>query len=47
MVIDDGHVVGMGTHKKLLKSNKVYQQLYKRESEMWGVYGYIQGYDNR
>ncbi|MBP5684492.1 MAG: ABC transporter ATP-binding protein [Bacilli bacterium] len=34
MVIDDGHVVGMGTHKKLLKSNKVYQQLYKRESEM-------------
>lgn len=28
IVLDDGKMVGMGTHKELLKSNKVYQEIY-------------------
>lgn len=30
-VIDNGKVVGEGTHKKLMKENKIYQNLYKKE----------------
>ena len=32
LVIDDGHIIAEGTHKELLKKNKVYKKLY--ESEM-------------
>ena len=28
IVLDDGKMVGMGTHKELLKTNKVYQEIY-------------------
>lgn len=30
-VIDNGKVAGEGTHKKLMKENKIYQNLYKKE----------------
>ena len=31
LVIDDGKIVGEGTHKELLKKNKVYKELYNAE----------------
>lgn len=31
IVIDDGKVVGEGTHKKLLSNNKIYKKLYESE----------------
>ncbi len=31
-VVDDGKIVGEGTHKELLKSNKIYKNLYETES---------------
>ncbi len=31
LVIDDGKVVGFDTHENLIKNNKIYQQLYKKE----------------
>lgn len=31
IVIDNGRVVGMGTHKELYKSNDVYRTLYENE----------------
>jgi len=31
LVIDDGKIVGEGTHKRLLKNNKVYKKLYETE----------------
>ena len=31
IVIDDGKIVGEGTHKKLLKENKIYKKLYETE----------------
>lgn len=30
-IIDNGKVAGEGTHKKLMKENKIYQNLYKKE----------------
>ena len=32
-VIDDGKVVGTGTHEKLLKTNNIYKQIYAKELE--------------
>ena len=31
LVIDDGKIVGEGTHKGLLKKNKIYKKLYETE----------------
>ncbi|MBE6150066.1 MAG: ABC transporter ATP-binding protein [Firmicutes bacterium] len=31
LVIDDGKIVGEGTHEELLKSNKIYKKLYESE----------------
>lgn len=31
LVIDDGKIVGFDTHENLIKSNKVYKRLYKKE----------------
>jgi len=31
LVVDDGKIVGIGTHEELIKKNKVYQKLYKHE----------------
>lgn len=31
-VVDDGKIVGSGTHKELLKTNKIYKNLYETES---------------
>ena len=31
-VVDDGKIVGEGTHEKLLKTNKIYKNLYETES---------------
>ena len=31
LVIDDGKIVGFDTHENLIKNNKVYQKLYKKE----------------
>lgn len=31
LVIDDGKVVGFDTHENLIKNNKIYQRLYKKE----------------
>lgn len=31
LVIDDGKIVGEGTHEKLLKTNKIYKKLYNSE----------------
>ena len=31
-VVDDGKIVGEGTHKELLRSNKIYKNLYETES---------------
>jgi len=31
MIIDDGKVIGSGTHKELLKTNKMYKKLYDTE----------------
>ena len=31
LVIDDGKIVGEGTHKSLLKTNKIYKKLYEGE----------------
>lgn len=31
LVIDDGQVVGFDTHENLIKNNKIYQKLYKKE----------------
>ena len=31
LVIDDGKVVGFDTHDNLIKTNKVYQKLYRKE----------------
>ena len=31
IVIDDGKVVGEGTHKQLLSKNKIYKKLYNNE----------------
>jgi len=31
-VVDDGKIVGEGTHKELLKTNKIYKNLYETES---------------
>ena len=31
IVIDDGKVVGEGTHKQLLSKNKIYKKLYESE----------------
>lgn len=31
IVIDDGIVVGIGTHRELIKTNKIYKELYKKE----------------
>ena len=33
ILIDNGHVVGEGTHKELLKNNEFYKQLYSKELE--------------
>ncbi len=31
LVIDDGKIVGFDTHENLIKNNKIYQRLYKKE----------------
>lgn len=31
-IVDDGKIVGSGTHQELLKKNKIYKNLYKTES---------------
>ena len=31
-VVDDGKIVGSGSHEKLLKTNKIYKNLYETES---------------
>lgn len=31
MIVDDGKIVGTGTHQQLLKSNKLYKKLYESE----------------
>ena len=31
-IVDEGKIVGCGTHKELLKTNKIYKKLYKTES---------------
>jgi len=31
LVVDDGKIVGFDTHENLIKTNKVYKRLYKKE----------------
>ena len=31
IVLDDGNMVGMGTHQELLQNNEVYQQIAKSQ----------------
>ncbi|MBE5738838.1 MAG: ABC transporter ATP-binding protein [Clostridiales bacterium] len=33
VVLDDGKMVGIGTHKELLKNNKVYQEIYDSQTK--------------
>ena len=33
VVLDDDHVAGLGTHEELLKSNKIYQEIYQTQQE--------------
>ena len=35
LVLDDGTIVGQGTHEELMETNKVYQEIY--QSQMEGV----------
>ncbi len=33
LVIDDGHVVGIGTHQQLMESSEVYQEINASQQE--------------
>lgn len=35
--MEDGAIVGMGTHEELLENNKVYQEIYDTQVEKGGV----------
>ena len=36
VVMDDGHIDAIGTHKELLKSNKIYQEVYYSQNRVGG-----------
>ena len=33
LVLDDGTIVGQGTHDELMKTNEVYQEIYNSQQE--------------
>lgn len=33
MILDDGHIHGMGTHEELLKTNEIYQDIYQSQQK--------------
>ena len=37
IVMDDGKMNGIGTHEELLKSNKIYQEIYEIQNRVGGV----------
>ena len=41
IVLDDGKIVGKGTHKELLESNDIYKRLWQisEDSAAWNVVG--------
>lgn len=38
IVLDDGHISGVGTHKELLKSNEIYKEVYTSQVKGAGSY---------
>lgn len=37
LVMEDGAIVGMGTHEELLENNTIYQEIYDTQVEKGGV----------
>ena len=33
IVLDDGHVVGLGTHEQLMKNCDIYREVYESQQE--------------
>ena len=33
IVLDDGHVVGLGTHEQLMESCSIYREVYESQQE--------------
>ena len=33
VVLDDGHISGMGTHEELMESNEIYRDVYQSQQE--------------
>ena len=36
LVMDDGHINGMGTHEELLKTNAIYKEIYDLQNRAGG-----------
>ena len=33
LVLEDGHISGFGTHEELLRTNRIYQEVYQSQSK--------------
>ena len=33
LILDDDHIAGRGTHEELMKTNKIYQEIYQSQQE--------------
>lgn len=38
IVLDDGHISGIGTHDELLKTNQIYQEVYEIQNKIGGAH---------
>lgn len=39
LVLDDGHIAGMGTHEELINNNPIYQEIYSSQQEGAYIHG--------
>ena len=39
VVLDDGHISGMGTHEELMESNEIYRDVYQSQQEGAEIHG--------